>query len=99
MIHKYLSLFLILSLNLLLAGNTTYKSNESFSISANDSLPGDLIAYGGRCIFSRLTHYNRTGEYCLKLRGNSLAYHADGAPTATSSSQIVRDANTAPFFI
>ncbi len=47
MINKYLSIFILFSINLLWAATSTYKSNESLTISSNDSLPGDLF-YGGR---------------------------------------------------
>ena len=47
MIQKYLSIFLLLSLNTLFASNAVFKSNESFTVAAADSLQGDLF-YGGR---------------------------------------------------
>ncbi|HGY56310.1 MAG TPA: hypothetical protein ENK44_11435 [Caldithrix abyssi] len=45
--YKYAGFLLLFFAHLLSASSTTYKSNESFGVSANDSLPGDLF-YGGR---------------------------------------------------
>ena len=47
MLHKYLSIFLLLSLQTLFAANAVFKSNESFTVTSDDSLQGDLF-YGGR---------------------------------------------------